>query len=318
MGSVQSTYKKPKPQQRNSNHQVSYGTILNPQDSQVVTYYHFPKMDTALPSQVDLRAPGQGCYPYPEIQEQALLSNCSSMAVTAAFQCVQRLKLQIDPRAVNSDLIEPSALYNYYFARKLMGTPHFDGGTTIEAAIGAMMVGCASESKWPYNPQMVNISPSTDAQVDALNRAITQTDRLAPTLRNLKQCVASGFPFLFTFFVTKQMDQWFRDKNQQVQSGYLLVVDEFSKVDIVGAHAVLVVGYDDTYLQIGGFLCRNSWGPNFGDAGHFWVPYSDVTNPSLSGNFQVVREVCASVTPNCVSAVDCQNFYAPSVCSQVK
>jgi len=316
MGTVQSTYKKPSPKPREpTTHQVSYGTILNSQESKAVTYYHFPSMDKALPSQIDLRKSGQGCYPYPAVKEQSLLSNCSSMAVTAAFQCVQRLKLQTDPRGVNSDLVEPSALYNYYFARKLMGTPHFDGGTTIEAALGAMMVGCASEEKWPYNPEMVNIPPSTNAQVDSLNRTVTQTDILAPTLRNLKQCLASGFPFLFTFFVTKQMDQWFRDKNQQVQSGYLLVVNEFSKADIVGAHTVLVVGYDDTYLQIGGFLCRNSWGAAFGDDGHFWFPYSDVTYPSLSGNFQIVREVCASNKPTCVSSVDCQNFYAADVCS---
>lgn len=50
-------------------------------------------------------------------------------------------------------------------------------------------------------------------------------------------------------------------------------------------HEVTVIGWDDNYAASnfsttpggnGAFLCKNSWGTGFGDAGYFWVSYYDV------------------------------------------
>jgi len=43
-----------------------------------------------------------------------------------------------------------------------------------------------------------------------------------------------------------------------------------------GGHAMCIVGYDDS-LQA--FKVRNSWGPNWGDAGHVWISYATFLNP---------------------------------------
>ena len=49
-------------------------------------------------------------------------------------------------------------------------------------------------------------------------------------------------------------------------------------------HDVVIVGWDDTYSrenfnrkpeQDGAFICRNSWGPSFGEDGYFYVSYED-------------------------------------------
>ena len=51
-------------------------------------------------------------------------------------------------------------------------------------------------------------------------------------------------------------------------------------------HAINIVGWDDSYSRYnfvdtpsknGAWLARNSWGPEFGDQGYFWISYEDAT-----------------------------------------
>jgi C1A family cysteine protease len=317
MGVIQSTSRRQSVQPLAP--QISYDSLVRSGKTQLseAQYYRFPSPEGGLPTKVDLREPEQGCYPYPPVREQALLNNCSSLAVTAAYQCLQRLKIKTEPTKVNADLVEPSALYNYYFARKLMGSSRYDSGASVEAAINSMIIGVAEEKMWPYDSDKVNVEPSEAAQLNALQHSLLQYERLWPTLPNLKRCVAAGYPFLFSFAITKGMDKWFRNRNAQLMTQFMVSVDEFTKSDIVGAHTVLVIGYDDQYLQTGAFLCRNSWGPNFGQEGHFWFPYSDVLYPDLSGSFFLLKEICASTTPTCVTKEDCHTAYAPNICQQI-
>lgn len=59
-------------------------------------------------------------------------------------------------------------------------------------------------------------------------------------------------------------------------------------------HAILIVGWDDYYSKSnfnssskpaypGAFLCKNSWGEDWGDNGYFWVSYFDATLCGLMG-----------------------------------
>jgi C1A family cysteine protease len=53
---------------------------------------------------------------------------------------------------------------------------------------------------------------------------------------------------------------------------------------------VLAVGYDDSQQR---FLARNSWGPDWGIAGYFTVPYAYLTDTSLSSDFWTIRLIAA-------------------------
>jgi C1A family cysteine protease len=56
---------------------------------------------------------------------------------------------------------------------------------------------------------------------------------------------------------------------------------------VLGGHAMLVIGYDDTMTIVnsttgkttkGALIIRNSWGPSWGDHGYGAIPYEFVMN----------------------------------------
>ena len=55
---------------------------------------------------------------------------------------------------------------------------------------------------------------------------------------------------------------------------------------IVGGHAVMAVGYDDSKQQ---FIIRNSWGTGWGKKGYFRMPYAYLTDPNLADDFWTIR-----------------------------
>ena len=64
---------------------------------------------------------------------------------------------------------------------------------------------------------------------------------------------------------------------------------------LLGGHAICIVGYDDT-LPVAGrangrFICRNSWGTGWGDAGYFYMPYDVIKTTSMSSDFWLISAV---------------------------
>lgn len=286
-------------------HEITYGTVVEKQTH--MEFYAFPEEPYPLPAKVDLRQPNQACYPYPPIQRQHKLGTCTSIAATVAMQCLmQKQKLPY---------IVPSVLYNYYYARGLVGNTHRDSGTSIRAALDATGAGVPADNYWPYHPANVNLKPSLEAQKQALHHSTHQWNPLLPTLHNLRRCVAAGYPFLFSFFVTTDMDAWFRSYDQQLDTDFQVQVGVLD-TDVIGGHTVLVVGYDDGFAnRRGAFLCRNSWSAGWGQEGHFWISYNDILSPQLSSGFFAIREVCSDLQGHCVEPQVCKNVYGAAFCS---
>ena len=57
---------------------------------------------------------------------------------------------------------------------------------------------------------------------------------------------------------------------------------------IIGGHAVMAVGYDDSK---GAFIVRNSWGTDWGIKGYFYLPYWYFTTPNAANDFWVMKLV---------------------------
>ena len=51
---------------------------------------------------------------------------------------------------------------------------------------------------------------------------------------------------------------------------------------VVGGHAVMAVGYDDSKSVV---IVRNSWAASWGDKGYFYMPYAYVTSNNLCDDF---------------------------------
>ena len=67
----------------------------------------------------------------------------------------------------------------------------------------------------------------------------------------MKQCLASGFPFVIGFQVYQSFE------SDQVASTGIVPMPDVNNEQLLGGHAVLVVGYDDSNQW---FIVRNSWG----------------------------------------------------------
>jgi C1A family cysteine protease len=324
MGKVQSSLGQKVTEKKDfsPSHSVSYGNI-HIDSSANQTLYRFPTLydneysDFRLPARIDLRQEKNGCFPYPPVGEQDILKNCSSEAVISAFQCVERKQ---NKGKINMDYVSPSVLFNYFYSRKLLGNTSYDSGTSVEASLGAMMVGVAEEKYWPFDKSRVNDTPTEEAQLNALKHSVSQWDQLEPTLENIKTSLANGYPVIFSFLVNKTMDKWFSNRNDQISTRFLLQIDQFSREDIVAAHSILIIGYDDTYTrqQGGAFLCRNSWGNNFGLDGHFWFSYTSALYPEIVPHFFIIKEVCVQSGGSCVSKTDCNSLYSNSVCQTIQ
>ena len=100
-------------------------------------------------------------------------------------------------------------------------------------------------------------------------------------LTNMKGCLAAGFPFVFGFTVYESFEF-----NDVAQTGNV-PMPRFDE-QIMGGHAVLAVGYDDGDRL---FICRNSWGADWGDAGYFYMPYAYLLDNNLSDDFWTIRLV---------------------------
>ena len=96
--------------------------------------------------------------------------------------------------------------------------------------------------------------------------------------------LAGGRPVVFGFTVYESFE------SQEVASSGVLPMPD-PKENVVGGHAVMLVGYDDAEDR---FRVRNSGGYRLGQNGYFQMPYLYVTSPSLASDFWVVQKTSVS------------------------
>jgi C1A family cysteine protease len=223
----------------------------------------------ALPSKVDLR---------PEcpktVYDQGQLGSCTANAIAGALE-FDRIKEGLPD-------FTPSRLFIYYNERVMEGTVGTDSGAQIRDGIKSVgSVGAPPETDWPYDIKEFAMKPPQKAFTDApLDKAV-QYQSVAQVQAQMKGCLVSGYPFVYGFTVYESFES-----TQVAQTGVVPMPASGEKV--LGGHAVLAVGYDDGSQR---FIVRNSWGPGWGMAGYFTVPYAYLTDSHLSDDFWTIRLV---------------------------
>ncbi len=227
-----------------------------------------PAFIKTLPAKADLR---KKC---PPVYDQGDLGSCTANAIGAAFE----FEL-IKQKAAS---FTPSRLFIYYNERVMERSVNNDAGAQIRDGVKSVNKdGACPESLWPYNIVKFATKPPVNAYTSALNHQVLSYQRVTRTLNQMKGCLASGYPFVFGFTVYDSFES-----EAVAKTGKLNMPAANEKV--VGGHAVLAVGYNDTTKR---FIIRNSWGDNWGLSGYFTMPYDYLLDGNLSDDFWTIRIV---------------------------
>jgi C1A family cysteine protease len=229
----------------------------------------------ALPSSVDLRPQ---C---PPIYDQGNLGSCTANSIGAGVQFLQ-MKQQI-PNFI------PSRLFIYYQERLDQGDVAHDTGASIrESAKAVAKYGAPPETEWPYVISQFAQTPPANVYADALQTRVTQYLSVSQNSHQMKSCLAGGFMIHVGFSVYSSFE------TAAVAQTGVAPMPNFATEQLLGGHAVAVVGYDDASDT---WLCRNSWGTGWGMRGYFTMPYAYLTNPNLAGDCWTLREVTGPTPP---------------------
>jgi C1A family cysteine protease len=214
---------------------------------------------------VDLR---QYCSP---IEDQGNLGSCTGNAVAGAIELLNKR---------NRKPTDVSRLFIYYYERLLEGTVGYDSGAYIRDGIRATYTyGAPLESLWPYQINRFTLRPSTAANTDGLRRKVTLYQR-ANDINAVIDSINSGFPVIIGFDVYSSF--------YDISSNGIMRYPNLSREVLLGGHAVLLVGYNQTSQY---FIARNSWGAGWGDRGYFYMPFDVIRNSNMSSDFWVIKAV---------------------------
>jgi C1A family cysteine protease len=233
-----------------------------------------------LATSVDLRA---WCSP---IEDQGQLGSCTANAGVGMLEYYQRRAFGIH--------LDASRLFLYKVTRNLLKWTGDTGAylrTTMKAMAG---FGVCPEEYWPYSDVKTgpNGGPNDPFEKEpsgfnyqfAANYKSTTYYRLDPVgatpatiLNNIKTYAAAGLPSMFGFTVYSCI-------SLASTNGGKIPYPKAGNT-VLGGHAVMIVGYDDTMViqngvggpkTTGAFLIRNSWGTSWGNSGYGYLPYEYV------------------------------------------
>jgi C1A family cysteine protease len=182
-----------------------------------------------------------------------------------------------------------SRLQIYADVRTLEGDFSEDSGVETRDVLKVLCkTGAALETRWPYDPAKLFVHPPAAMprhKLKSYARLVADNDMLS--------CLSSGLPFLLGFQCFSSIDS-----DDLARTGVMPMPDMANEKQ-VGGHDVLVVGHDirfkdsEVFKKSGvdparmtdeALLIRNSWGVNWGIAGHFWMPLLYASNPSVGGD----------------------------------
>lgn len=224
-----------------------------------------PVSAQALPLAVDLERLFPPCY------DQAQVGSCTANALAAMVQFEQRRQKLTD--------FMPSRLFIYYNERVIEGTVASDSGAMLRDGIKSIASqGVCREELWPYDPSKFTHKPAPFCYTRATLHKALKYQAIRQDLGTLHAVLASGQPFVFGFTAFEEFEG-----DAIAQTGVMSMPSASSKP--IGGHAVVCVGYDAAQRT---FKVRNSWGADFGDHGHFYMPEAYMLDPNLADDFWVI------------------------------
>ena len=204
--------------------------------------------------------------------------------------------------AYERKVVPRSKLQIYYEARRLIGMENVDSGAYIRDAIKVIAtLGAGRETWWPYDVSKFTEDPPIKVDRDALKRRIFSYWSLEGR-DEYRACLASGHPIVLGSMLYSNFMSW-----QTWDHGIITLPT--SRNYPVGGHAYLVVGYDTNFKtsewaqnrMMAGFpaaqvpddvyICRNSWGSEWGYRGDFAVDARFIDLLAFTDDAWTIRKV---------------------------
>lgn len=225
-----------------------------------------------FPKKVDLR---DQC---PPVYNQGQLGSCTANALAAAFD--------FDRHKEQHSFMTPSRLFIYWNERDVEGTVNSDAGARIRDGVKVLRtVGTPPETDWPYDIATFTVKPDNKAFRDAkksealsYQRVVTPHDDPS---HDMLACLAWGYPFVAGITIYESFE------SPAATSTGLIPLPKKGEA-LLGGHAILVVGYEFNQSR---FICRNSWGADWGDKGYFYLPFDYLINRGLASDMWVLKTV---------------------------
>jgi C1A family cysteine protease len=236
-----------------------------------------------LPAMIDLREQ-QALSGFP-ILDQGELGSCTANAIAAAMTYASSkqggAKKLSQVTLGDGNTFSPSRLFIYYNERVMEGSVSSDAGAMLRDGIKSVnQLGACKEATWPYIISQFTTKPTDTAFTEAQGHQALLYRRLNnKDINQLKGCIAQGFPFVFGFAVYNSF------MSQTVAKTGMMPMPNLGRENMIGGHAVLGVGYDDSKQVV---IVRNSWGNAWGDKGYFYMPYKYITNTSYCDDFWTI------------------------------
>ncbi len=242
-------------------------------DSRDRLYAPPPAILKALPPSTDLRPMLSGL----RIFDQGQLGSCTANAIAAAH-----FHDQVKQMIKGTTLFTPSRLFIYYNERSAEGTVMDDSGAFIRDGIKSIArEGVCSETLWKYDITRFKSKPPAKCYTEALKHQAVQYFRVGQTLDLIRACLAEGWPIVFGFTVYESFES-----AEVARTGLMPMPGR--RESSLGGHAVLAVGYDDSTRRV---TVRNSWSDQWGDKGHFYMPYDFITSSARASDFWKVTQI---------------------------
>lgn len=221
-----------------------------------------PAETIGAPPAVDLRNLGGKNYTTP-VKNQGACGSCVAFGTVAVMETTHKRKANKPNSA-----IDLSEAHLFYCHGRSEGRNCSNGWWPEAALKKAQDIGVTFEQHYPYTGGDQNCTGLSGNWKSDLAKVTAYTKLTSPAA--MKNWIAAHGSITGCFVVYQDFFQY--------KSGVYKHVTGKS----AGGHCVEIIGYNDS---LGAWICKNSWGPNWGNKGYFMIGYGQCSIETWLGPF---------------------------------